>query len=100
MDIQIYEDGIIGIEIDNQKEMYLTDKNVKELIDFIKNEFVFEGVISQNYYCYNCQSINIKTTKYKCRDCKYEGRKGVVYIKNKPIKTKILWNLQVLIINV
>ena len=54
---------------------------VKEMMEQYHQSKVNNGVlddviVSQNYHCYNCQSKNIKTTKYKCRDCKYEGRKG------------------------
>ena len=42
----------------------------------VNNGVLDDVIVSQNYHCYNCQSKNIKTTKYKCRDCKYEGRKG------------------------
>ena len=55
----------------------MQDKYIDYLEKKLKNNIVLDDVIvSQNYHCYNCQSTNIKTTKYKCRDCKYEGRKG------------------------
>lgn len=50
---------------------------IDTVVEYIKNNGVLDDVIvSQNCHCYNCQSTNIKTTKYKCRDCKYKGRKG------------------------
>ena len=53
---------------------------IDEVFDYfekaVNNGVLDDVIVSQNYHCYNCQSTNIKTTKYKCRDCKYEGRKG------------------------
>ena len=53
---------------------------IDEVFDYfekvVNNSVLDDVIVSQNYHCYKCQSTNIKTTKYKCRDCKYEGRKG------------------------
>jgi hypothetical protein len=49
---------------------------IDEIFDYFEKKVNDDVIVSQNYHCYNCQSKNIKTTKYKCRDCKYEGRKG------------------------
>lgn len=49
---------------------------IDEVFDYFEEKVNNVVLVSQNYHCYNCQSKNIKTTKYKCRDCNYEGRKG------------------------
>ena len=52
---------------------------IDEVFDYFEEKVNNVVLVSQNYHCYNCQSKNIKTTKYKCRDCNYEGRKGQFY---------------------
>ena len=49
---------------------------IDEVFDYFEEKVNNDVIVSQNYHCYNCQSKNIKTTKYKCRDCNYKGRKG------------------------
>ena len=74
-------DDIRDYERESQELICYDERDSSELVDIyleskVNNGVLDDVIVSQNYHCYNCQSKNIKTTKYKCRDCNYEGRKG------------------------